>query len=74
MAVMRTVRVVRVVEVQVEAEYGDTDSDLCAKVTKTAINEADGREERIVLENFESQYDTYEEYVAAEAAPNNPEA
>lgn len=69
MTVLRTVRIVRVIEVPVEAEYGDTLDDLCQKATEPMIQQAGYTENRLVLEEFVSQYATLDEYQAANPEP-----
>ena len=65
MTVMRTVRVVQVREVQVEAEYGDTQDTLKAKATPELLADAEVVETRVVLEELASEYATLEEYTEA---------
>lgn len=60
MAVTRTVRVIRIWDVTVDAEYGDTPDSLCAKVTKTQLREtAPDAETRQLLEDSYSPVGKY---------------
>lgn len=61
-----TVRVIRTWDVNVEAEYGDDTEALKAKVTEQYLDDtAPDAETRVILEHHESEFDTYEEYVAS---------
>lgn len=66
MAVTRTVRVTRTWDVVVDAEYGDTYTSLCNKVTEDYLDATDPHaENRVVLEEHESAFTTLDEYEAA---------
>lgn len=68
MAVERTIRVIRTWDIVVEAEYGETDADLMAKVSETELDEGiPDAETRVILENHASEYETLDEYEAATA-------
>lgn len=64
MTVMRTVRVTRTWDLPVEAEYGDTYESLCAKVSEETLdNTAPDAEQRVVVEEHDSKYETLQEYL-----------
>lgn len=70
--VTRTVRVTRTWDVVVPAVYGDTDASLKAKVTEKHLDDTkpDG-EDRVILENAESDYDYYVQLLCVDCTPGN---
>lgn len=66
-----TVRVIRTWEATVDAEYGDDDDSLKAKVTEKYLDSvAPNAETRVVLEDHASQYETLQEYLEANTDPD----
>jgi hypothetical protein len=67
MAVNVPIRVIRVWDTEVEAEYGDTPETLSAKVTEEFLDTtAPSAESRVLLPVEESRYATRDEMIAAE--------
>lgn len=70
MSVKQTVRVIRTWDVEVDAEYGDTNEDLMDKVSEKYLDDtASDAESRLILErSTQPQYASYVELKKAEEA------